>query len=169
MNCGEAARAVLILICSLCLFSCAGDERSPGVPDSVLDGSMDKAHRIELGENRIDYSPAKVTVMAEMIGCKKSRLDALTISVSGTKVRCEPAMIAPLIDPHWIRIAAASNRIYVSIDGGDASGSYTAVFTVVSGRIAERLIAQGEFHHEVWERTIYHNDFAQHPDWYKNM
>lgn len=84
-------------------------------------------------------------------------------------MKFSPIMIEHLPEPHWLRMLPREAVIYIIIDGGDAAGSYRAVFTVRGGIVVERLVAHGEFRHEIWERTMYHDDFDEHPERYKNM
>lgn len=99
----------------------------------------------------------------------RSRLTSLEVRSGATLVKFDDSMLAPLAEPHWITLQERSDCLYLQVNGLDAANSYIAIFTITKGRISERLIASGEFRHEVWERTIYHNDFDEYPDRYKNM
>jgi len=162
-------RVFVILTAVLGLVACAGDNIGPGVPDSILMGGVPGAQSLHLGANRLDATQAHLSVVAEVAGSPKTRLTALTIAISGKRLECGTEMLATLTEPHWLSAATAGEKRYVIIAGRDAGESYIAVFTIEGGWISERLVAHGEFRHQIWNRTIYHDDIIQHPERYKDM
>jgi len=99
----------------------------------------------------------------------KTYLGSMQVKLKGKTIEFPSAMITPLNEPHWVRVQTDGGKLYIIIDGLDAAASYRAIFTVDNGIITQRLVAQGEFSHQIWERTQYHDDFDDHPERYKNM
>ena len=62
-----------------------------------------------------------------------------------------------------VTVRLINNKILIRVEGGDAGGSFTAKFFIQkykqAYRLSERIINHGENPNEIWERTIYHNDF----------
>ena len=66
------------------------------------------------------------------------------------------------------RVIERDSIIVVTLEGGDAAGSFTAEFKVsaytllgeeeAAYRLSERIVRMGEMPDEIWERTEYHFD-----------
>jgi hypothetical protein len=181
----------LLVAVAVGVSSCTSISSDPGVPKSLLDASFGVSHSLKLGSTRLAINseqPAAILITVSKFPPsqinhgtglwfeedtqdppRRTYLSSLVIVSKGTSIRFTQDMISPLVEPHWVDFKRDGAKSYVTIDGLDAGDSYRAIFTVENGLILQRLIAHGEFTHEVWERTIYHDDFAEHPDRYKNM
>jgi hypothetical protein len=180
-----------MLAVTVSISSCASVSSDPGVPTSVLDANSNLNHELKVGEKRFELNSRPLVVASVTVANfsqneinhgngiwfgedlegprRRTYLKALKIVVEGHDVEFTRSMISPLVEPHWLGISMDGVKLYVTVDGLDAGDSYRAIFTVKGGLIVQRLIAHGEFTHEIWERTIYHDDFLEHPEKYKNM
>jgi hypothetical protein len=167
------------------LSGCSGID-SPGLPKSILDSPIDLKFPLVMGINRLHGLRVRGSIIVgplakntplpwfddcytDEISLFTSEVNKIHLTVEGQSVAFSEQAIGSLIDPHWYQIKRNGTQTYLVIDGLDAAASYRAVFTIENGSVQQRLIAQGEFGHETWERTIYHDDFILHPDRYKNM
>ena len=88
----------------------------------------------------------------------------MQINLKGQTLKFPAAMVTPLNEPHRLKVQIDGEEVYIIIDGLDAAASYRAIFTVDNDFITQRLVALGEFPHQIWERTIYHDEFDEHPE-----
>jgi hypothetical protein len=179
--------AFAILLGAVTVCGCSPGIDSPGVPASIVNSPANLQTRLVPGKNRlfnqgiagflVVKSAAKITsvpwfdddVLTLLPNFHPSKVTAINLSIEGRSIAFSSQVIAPLLEPHWAQLRRDGKRTYLVIDGLDAAASYRAIFTIENGFVQQRLIAHGEFKQEIWERTVYHDDFDLHPDRYKNM
>jgi hypothetical protein len=86
----------------------------------------------------------------------KTVINAITVLRNSQKVFIPLSAYADLGNPRNIsleRLAAHGFRLTIS--GGDAAGSYTAILDFHKTAISRRKVVSGEFPKEVWEQTIF--------------
>jgi hypothetical protein len=176
----------LVLVPVVVLLSaCASSSPDPGVPSSMLDGQPTTGRQLDIGHAILKLPsnmPGEVSLTVEALrpdqwdhtgplssyedqdGHWKSCLSNLRVSMRGQSIDFPKGMIKSLNEPHWVSARAVGKKLFIIIEGLDGAASYRAIFTIENSRITQRLVACGEFSHEIWERTQYHDDFDEHPD-----
>jgi hypothetical protein len=193
----KKVRLILLALAGAFLSSCASSSSDPGVPSGTLDieWTARSSHVVGslplvLGNNRLQLpsgTPGEVSLIVRALGPGeadhggpassgedqdghwKSCVASMQLTLGEKLVEFPKAMVTPVCEPHWGQVQVVAGKVYIIIDGLDAAASYRAIFTVDKGLITERLIAHGEFPHQIWERTQYYDDFDEHSERYNNM
>ena len=184
-------RLLFIVLAASLLSSCACSSPDPGVPDAILDSAWDSGQPLDVGITTLKLRPGgqdSVSLNVRKFGPhevnhgdpfwfgededappRKTCVEGMQLTIKGQTIHFPKTMVASLYEPHWLRVQVDGRKVYLIIDGLDAADSYRAIFTVENGLFTQRVLAHGEFSHQIWERTVYHDDFDEHPERYKNM
>ena len=179
------ARLFVTISVALFLGACAASSPDPGVPSALLDGNWESGLALAVGTTTLKLpssTPGEVSITIQTLrpdqgdhggplssgedqdGHWKTCVRGLQISLKGQTLKFPAAMVTPLNEPHRLKVQIDGEKVYIIIDGLDAAASYRAIFTVDNKFITQRLVALGEFPHQIWERTIYHDEFDEHPE-----
>lgn len=90
----------------------------------------------------------------------------LTLKLNGKKVHFPHKFVADLSHVSFVEIKGVKGGVEILLRGGDASGSYAAEFLVTKKRLVQRIVRDGEFPTEIWEKTVIGNDLLDHPERY---
>ena len=89
--------------------------------------------------------------------CPKTLIGAVEVKVNTEQVFVPFSAFADLGNPRTVQIEGrkGDDRFAVIVIGGDAATSYKATLEFRKGFLLERIVRNGEFPAESWERTIY--------------
>jgi hypothetical protein len=175
----------ILVPAAVLLSACAGSSPDPGVPSSMLDEQWASGLPLAVGKTKLKLPseiPGEVDLAVQRLrpdlvdhggplssgedqdGLWRTYLASMQVNVKGQTIDFPKAMVTPLNEPHWLRLQIDGKKLYIIIDGLDGAASYRTIFTVDNGLITQRLVAQSEFPNQIWERTIYHDEFDEHPE-----
>lgn len=119
------------------------------------------------GKHRIEYQAGRI---GKIDGCRpwgteggmpRQQLSGLNVSYNGKSLRLSPEIVSALYDPNFgcnppnpgetrgycyteILRSADKKRVYLLLRGGDAAGSYNAIWAFTGGDYAGRVVLPGE-------------------------
>jgi len=81
------------------------------------------------------------------------------VKIDGKPVNLLRKSFQDLSHLNSVEISEENRNLVVSVQGGDAAGSFDARFIFREFEV-ERIVRSGEFPNSIWERTVYHNSLA---------
>lgn len=92
-------------------------------------------------------------------GFPESYVSHFLFTVNGKGVTIPRKLFEDLSHVTRVTVNEAKLNIKVTIRGGDAAGSFDAIYLFKIPREIELIVRAGEMRNYVWEKTIWHNDF----------
>jgi len=90
-------------------------------------------------------------------------LGELEIKIDGKKLLLPQRFYADISQINGHKLYEKNGHVVLQLHGGDAAGAYTATFKFNRARMIERVVAHGENPDEIWEKTVFYQEF-----WDKN-
>jgi hypothetical protein len=91
-------------------------------------------------------------------GFPSTVVDIFKVEINNVAVVIPWKFYADITNVREAGIIESADVLILTVEGGDAAGSYTAEYSIKDNRLIERIVRVGEFPVEVWEKTILHNE-----------
>lgn len=88
-----------------------------------------------------------------------TKVTELSLVIKAYRVNLPKKFYSDLTNISSVSVIERNGDIIISVEGGDAAGSFEGEFVVRDTRFVERTIRAGEAPEELWEKVVYHNAF----------
>jgi len=97
-------------------------------------------------------------------GYPSTVIETFDIDINDVAVFIPWKFYSDLSSIHKADFEKVGDAYILTVEGGDAAGSFDAYFKIKNFRMIERTVKMGEFPDEVWEKTVLHNELWDNKD-----